>query len=63
MSNRTAAPLRGISTEERRIMGNLLRQSPEQQKTAPKPTSRQGEAQRRRRQKERETTDVAHVVP
>lgn len=51
--------LRGLTAAERQIMGNLLRQPPEQHKAAPKPGSRQGKAQRQRRQKEREAAAMA----
>jgi hypothetical protein len=62
MTDEPNEPLRGISDTERQIMGRLLRQSPEQQKAAPKPAGPQAEAQRRRRQKERETTGAARVA-
>jgi len=50
----TKNPFVGISDEERRIMGRLLRMRPEPHKTAPKPTGARADAQRRRREKERE---------
>jgi hypothetical protein len=45
--------LAGISDRDQGIMARLLRMPPEQQKAAPKPTTAQGDAQRRRREKER----------
>jgi hypothetical protein len=59
MTDRTDNRLRGLTEAERRIMGNLLRQSPEQHKAAPKPSTPQGDAQRRRRQKEKEAAATA----
>jgi len=50
----TKNPFVGISDEERRIMGRLLRMRPEPHQEAPKPTGTQADAQRRRRQRERE---------
>jgi hypothetical protein len=50
----TKNPFAGISDEERRIMGRLLRMRPEPHKDAPKPSGARADAQRRRRQKERE---------
>lgn len=46
-------PLRGLTAAERRIMDRLLRTSPKQQKNSPKPMTAKGDAQRRRREKER----------
>ena len=47
-------PLAGVSEQEREIMSRLLRMPPEPQKAAHKPASAKGEAQRRRRAKERQ---------
>lgn len=63
MTDQPDDPLRGISDTERQIMGRLLRQSPEQQKAAPKPDTHQAKAQQRRRRKERETTGAGRVAP
>jgi len=49
----TNSPFTGVSDEERRIMGRLLRMRPEPQKAASKPTGGRAEAQRRRRERER----------
>lgn len=59
MTDRPDDRLRGLTEAERRLMGSLLRQSPEQHKAAPKPGTRQGNAQRRRRQKEKEAAATA----
>jgi hypothetical protein len=59
MTDRTDDPLRGISDTEQQIMARLLRAAPEQQKAAPKPVSRQGEAQRQRRRREKEAGATA----
>jgi hypothetical protein len=45
--------LAGLSAEEQRIMRQLLQTPPEPYKAVPKPATPQGEAQRRRREKER----------
>lgn len=45
----------GISTHEAEIMTRLLRMQPEPQKAASKPATAKGAAQRRRREKERQT--------
>lgn len=63
MTDQTNGPLRGISTEEQRIMGRLLRQPHEQQKAAPKPTSGRAEAQRRRRERERNALRASAGTP
>lgn len=47
-------PLRGMSEREQEIMRRLLRMPHWEQKDAPKPLSKRGEAQRQRRQIERE---------
>jgi hypothetical protein len=47
-------PFAGITDEERRIMGRLLRMRPELHKDMPKPTGTRANGQRRRRQRERE---------
>jgi hypothetical protein len=52
-------PLSGIAEREREIMARLLRMSPEQQKSTPKPATTKGDAQRRRREKERRQTNRA----
>jgi hypothetical protein len=52
-SQKQGGALPGISEVERRIMGNLLRMAPEQQKAAAKPSSGRAQAQRRRRERER----------
>ena len=54
MTHSNDDPLRGISERERAVMSALLRTKPEQQKSAPKPTSTKGEAQRLRRERERQ---------
>jgi hypothetical protein len=59
MADRDSDPLRGLSDEDRRVMERLLRAPPEQQKAVPKPTGERAEAQRRRRQKEREAASEA----
>lgn len=59
MTDRSDSRVHGLTEAERRIMGNLLRQSPEQHKVAPKPNTPQGEAQRRRRQKEKEAATAS----
>jgi hypothetical protein len=51
--------LAGLSAEEQRIMQRLLQTPPEPYKAAPKPATPQGEAQRRRREKERKHTSEA----
>lgn len=51
--------LAGISDREREIMRHLLRMAPERQKAAAKPATVKGEAQRRRREKERRHPTVA----
>ena len=56
----TKTPLSGLSLEAQRVMERLLRMPSEQQKAAPKPTTRQAEAQRRRRQRERVATSEAN---
>jgi hypothetical protein len=59
MSNSaTTGPLAGISTDEQEIMGRLLRMKPAQQKTA-KPNTPKGDAQRLRREKERQQPNTA----
>lgn len=55
MDKGTDDPLFGITPNERIIMDRLLRTTPEQQKTTPKPIGAQADAQRRRREKERHT--------
>jgi hypothetical protein len=52
-------PLASISEREREIMARLLRMPPERQKATAKPTTPQGDAQRRRREKERQQPTVA----
>jgi hypothetical protein len=52
-------PLGDISPQERRTMLALLRMRPEQHKTAVKVESPKGDAQRRRREKERQSPAVA----
>lgn len=51
--------LEGITEVERSIMGALLRMPHEAQKTSPKPSTTKGEAQRRRREIERQPPPVA----
>jgi hypothetical protein len=57
--DRPKYPLEGISERERRTMLALLRMPREQQKAAPKAATPQGEAQRRRRENERQRLTVA----
>jgi hypothetical protein len=52
-------PLAGVSERERAIVAALLRMPPERQKAAAKPATVKGEAQRRRREKERHQPTVA----
>jgi hypothetical protein len=52
-------PLAGVSEREREIMARLLSMPPERQKAAAKPATPKGEAQRRRREKERRQPTVA----
>jgi hypothetical protein len=47
------SPLAGLSEQEGEIMRRLLRMRPEQQKETGRPQTAKGEAQRRRREKER----------
>jgi hypothetical protein len=54
MTHSNADPLRGISEREREIISRLLRMPPERQKAAPKPLTSKGEAQRLRRERERQ---------
>jgi len=49
------SPLDGLSETEGEVMRRLMRMRPEQQKGAPKPKTIKGEAQRRRREKERQS--------
>jgi hypothetical protein len=51
-------PLAGITAEEQEIMARLLRMKPEQQKTA-KPDTVKGDAQRLRRERERQQPNAA----
>jgi hypothetical protein len=53
------AALSGVSKAEQRIMGRLLRMTPEQHKAAAKTTSGRAEAQRRRRERERQAPTEA----
>jgi hypothetical protein len=46
-------PLADLSARDREIMNRLLRMPPEEHKASPKPATAKGDAQRRRRQKER----------
>ena len=46
-------PLEGISQREQATMLALLKMRPEQHKDIPKPATKRGEAQRRRRERER----------
>jgi hypothetical protein len=48
-----SGPLANLPQRDLEIMARLLRMSPEPQRDAPRPTTPQGEAQRRRREKER----------
>jgi hypothetical protein len=48
-------PLSGLTSPELRTMLALLRAPAEQQKDAPKPATKRGESQRRRRLAERRT--------
>jgi hypothetical protein len=52
-------PLTGTSKREREIMLNLLRMSPAQQKDAAAPQTAKGEAQRRRREREKAAIEGA----
>ena len=49
-----SGPLTNLPQRDLEIMARLLRMSPEPQKDAPKASTAQGEAQRRRREKERD---------
>jgi hypothetical protein len=49
----------GISELEKDIMGRLLRMKPEQQKAKAKPDSVKGDAQRLRRERERQRPTAA----
>ena len=59
--DKDASPLVGLSKDEQEIMARLLRMPPEQQKAAPKPATHRGEAQRRRRARERRNPP-SHMV-
>jgi hypothetical protein len=50
----TRDPLMGLSQREREIMRGLLRMPPQQHKMAQRPMSPKGEAQRHRRERERQ---------
>ncbi len=54
MKNTPDMALTGISERERATMLALLQMPPEQQKAAPKPSTKRGELQRRRRENERQ---------
>jgi hypothetical protein len=47
-----ASALVGLTKHEQDTMSRLLRMPPEPQKDSPKPATRKGEAQRRRRERE-----------
>ena len=53
-------PLYGLSERDREIMARLLRMKPEQQNAALKPATPKGQAQRRRREKERQHPTLAN---
>jgi hypothetical protein len=54
-----SGPLTNLPQRDMEIMARLLRMSPEPQKDAPKPATVKGEAQRRRREKERKHSNEA----
>jgi len=56
-------PLTGISERERETMLNLLRMPREEQKAATSPRTPKGEAQRRRREREKAASAVAATQP
>jgi len=53
-------PLDGLPERDREIMARLLCMPPEQQKASPKPATVKGDAQRRRRERERHQSDGAN---
>ena len=53
------AALAGVSKAEQQIMGRLQRMAPEQQKAASKTANGRAEAQRRRRDRERQAPTKA----
>ena len=63
MTDRSDNPLRGISKEERRIMGRLLGMPVEQKKDASRPDTPQARAQRQRRQREKEAVTTSNDAP
>jgi hypothetical protein len=55
--------LDGVSNRERETMLTLLRKPTEQHKESPRPKSRKGEAQRRRREAERQASNDTEIKP